>query len=72
MKPRAEIFEAVFNINIEDFSTTEEIDEFVQKRCGRGELKTEEIITNVVLNRGSIVPVEKIELNEMIDDILAS
>jgi hypothetical protein len=67
MPKRAEIFEEIFGANIENFSTAEEIDQFIQETRGIEKLKIEEIRTNVVCNRGNSIELEKADLNDLID-----
>lgn len=68
MSKRAEIFEEIFSVDISNFSTAEDIDLFIQERRGIDRLKIVDIRNNVVFKRGLNVKLEKVNLNNVIDN----
>jgi len=63
------LFEKEYNTSISDFSTTEEIDSFIEKKLGR-KLEIKQIESSVVTNRGSIFPSKEYDIDKMLDSSL--
>lgn len=67
VKARTIIFEDKYGVNIDDFSTTEEIDDFVAKKLGKKSLDVEFIHRNIVSARGAIVPIINNDIDKEFD-----
>lgn len=52
------IFEKKYGADINRLSTTEEVDEYIEGKIGR-KLGVKKIKTNLVTNRGCIIPIKK-------------
>lgn len=66
-KARTIIFEDKYGVNIDDFSTTEEIDDFVAEKLGKKSLDVEFIRRNIVSARGAIVPIVNDDIDKEFD-----
>lgn len=66
-KARTIIFEDKYGVNIDDFSTTEEIDDFVAEKLGKKSLDVEFIHQNIVSARGAIVPIVNNDIDKEFD-----
>lgn len=66
-KARTIIFEDKYGVNIDDFSTTEEIDDFVAEKLGKKSLDVEFIHRNIVSARGAIVPIVNNDIDKEFD-----
>ena len=66
-KKRTVIFEEKYGVNIDDFSTTEEVDDFVAKKLGKKSLDVEFIHADVVSARGAIIPIVSNEIDKKFD-----
>ena len=66
---RTVIFERKFGVNIADFFTTKEIDEFIEKQLGK-KLKVERIESSVVSKAGNIFKLRDYDVDKRLDDIL--
>ncbi|OQX22190.1 MAG: hypothetical protein BWK75_01435 [Candidatus Altiarchaeales archaeon A3] len=67
------LFERIFNVNIENFQTTEDIDKFIKKIKGK-DLDVVEIKTSLVTSRGSIIPViptKQQDIDKLVDEAIA-
>jgi len=58
MDKKTVIFEDKFGVDINNFSTTEDVDKFIEDKLGR-KLGVKKIKTNLVTNRGCIIPIKK-------------
>lgn len=63
------IFEKKYGADIKKFSTTEQVDEFIEVKLGR-KLKVKVHEGNVVTRRGSIFPFKSYEIDKKLDKIL--
>jgi hypothetical protein len=54
------LFEKKYGADIKGFSTTEEVDKRIEGKLGR-KLGVKEIKTNLVTNRGCIIPIKKMK-----------
>ena len=63
------IFEKKYGADIKKFSTTEQVDEFIESKLGR-KLKVKTHEGNVVTRRGSIFPFKNYEIDKKLDKIL--
>ena len=63
------IFEKKYGADIKKFSTTEQVDEFIEGKLGR-KLKVKNHEGNVVTRRGSIFPFKNYEIDKKLDKIL--
>jgi len=66
---RTVIFEKKYGADIKRFSTTEQVDEFIEGKLGR-KLQVKVHKGNVVTRRGSIFPFKSYDIDEKFDKIL--
>ncbi|PKP57244.1 MAG: hypothetical protein CVT88_08140 [Candidatus Altiarchaeales archaeon HGW-Altiarchaeales-1] len=72
-KRKTILFERIFNVNIKDFQTTEDINKFIKKVKGK-DLDVVEIKTSLVTSRGSIIPViptKHQDIDKLVDEFIA-
>lgn len=67
VKKRTVIFEEKYGVNIDDFSTTEEIDDFIAKKLGKKSLDVEFIHRDVVSARGAVIQIVNNEIDKKFD-----
>lgn len=67
VKKRTVIFEEKYGVNIDDFSTTEEIDDFIAKKLGKKSLDVEFIHRDVVSTRGAVIQIVNNEIDKKFD-----
>ncbi len=65
------IFEQKYGTDIQKFSTTEQIDEFIESRLGR-ELRVTPHEGHIVTKRGSIFPLKNYDIDSNLDKILGN
>lgn len=66
------IFEEKYGVNIEKFSTTEDVEKFMENEIGR-ELKIVELRNHgIVSNRGNIFKLRDYDINRRFDEIIKS
>lgn len=63
------LFEKKYKVNIKNFKSTEEIDEFVESKLGR-KLKSIKLDTNIVDNTGNVIEVKEYDIDSLIDKAL--
>lgn len=66
---RTVIFEKRYNADIKKFSTTEQVDEFIEDKLGI-KLEVKALKGNVVSRRGIIFPLKHCDIDSKIDKIL--
>jgi hypothetical protein len=63
------IFEQKYGADIKKFSTTEQVDDFIESRLGR-KLQVKVHEGNVVSRRGCIFPFKNYDINKKLEEIL--
>lgn len=63
------IFKRRFGKNPADFSTIEEVNDFVEKKIGH-QLDTKPLYPKLVSTRGCILPIKNVSADEVIDNAL--
>jgi hypothetical protein len=63
------IFEKKYGTDIKKYNTTEQVDSFIEDRLDR-KLNVKRVETNVVARRGSILPLNKLDINKKLDALL--
>lgn len=66
-KTKTAIFEDKYGVDISDFSTTEEVDDFIAEKLGKKSLDVEFIHRDIVSARGAIVPIVNNDINKKFD-----
>ena len=66
------IFERKYDVNVNDFSTTKEVDEFIEKKIGR-KLQIVKIEDHgIVHTRGNVFKLRKYDIDHRFDETLKS
>lgn len=61
------LFEEKYKVNIKEFATTSEIDEFIAKKEGKKNLEVVSIGTDIVSARGAIIPIVNMDIDGIFD-----
>ncbi len=61
------LFEEKYKVNIEDFLTTSEIDEFVANKAGKKSLEVVFVGYDIVSNRGDVLPMIDTDIDARLD-----
>lgn len=63
------IFEKKYSTDIKNYNTTEQVDSFIEDQLGR-KLNVKRVDTNIVSRRGSILPLNRFNINKKLDALL--
>lgn len=64
------IFEEKYDVDINAFSTTSEINDFIAKREGKKALDISMLGEDLVTNRGDILPLKDMDIHSVFDKII--
>jgi len=69
MGAKTVIFEKKYGVDLRDFRTTEQIDEYMKDKLGR-DLEVKRIESGVVTHRGNVFPLRHYDIEKLCDNAL--